>query len=67
LSTEDLILQSSYIDAQGVKVPSKILVKNIDIGSGAYIEEYIQLGNGYIRNPNLSSNSSRLFIETLND
>lgn len=67
LSTEDLVLQSSYIDAQGVKVPSKIQVKNIDIGRGAYIEEYIQLGNGYIHNPNLSSNSSRLFIETLND
>lgn len=67
LSTKDLILQSSYEDAQGVEVPSKIQVKNIDIGSGAYIEEYIQLGNGYIRNPNLSSNSSRFFIETLND
>lgn len=67
LSTKDLILQSSYIDTQGVEVPSKIQVKNINIGNGAHIEEYIQLGDGYIRNPNLTNNSSRIFIETLND
>ena len=67
LSTKDLQIWSSYRDAQGVEVPSKIQVKNIDIGSGAHIEEYIQLGSGYIRNPNLASNSSRIFIETLSD
>ena len=64
LSTEGLIIQSAYEDQQGNKVPSKIQVQNIIIGKGAQIEEYLQLGKGFIRNPNHTNNSSKIFIET---
>lgn len=67
LSTEGLIIQSSYKDENNNIIPSKIQVQNISIGKGAYIEEYIQLGKGYIKNPIHPNNSDNIFIETYNE
>lgn len=66
LLTDGLIIQSAHIDEQGNNVPSRIQVQNISIGNGAYIEEYLQLGTAYIRNPNFTGNTSKIFIETYN-
>lgn len=43
ISSDNLILQSAY-SINDETYPSKISVQNIDIGSGASITEYIQLG-----------------------
>ena len=39
----------------------EVIVKDIEIGNGAYIQEYIKVGNAYIRNPDTKE---RLFIES---
>lgn len=67
LSTNGLVIQSSYRDENDNIIPSKIQVQNISIGRGAYIEEYIQLGKGYIKNPIHPNNSNNIFIETYNE
>lgn len=65
IRSSQLELWSSY-EENGEPVESKIIAKNIEIGTGAKIQEYIQLGNFVkICNPQISQEG--VFIEVLNE
>lgn len=58
LSTNNLTLQSAQLDEEGKIIQdSQIFVKNITIGNGAEIQDYLKLGNFYIQNPVSASGS----------
>lgn len=64
ITSEDLELHSSYIQENGESIESKIIAKNIEIGTGAQIQEYIELGNFVkIWNPSIQDNN--IFIQVL--
>ena len=63
ISTDGLILQSQYVDENNQTVPSKITVANIDIGSGANITDYLQIGNLKLLKPTQANNNVLTLIE----
>lgn len=62
ISTDGLILQSQYIDENNQTVPSKITVANIDIGSGANITDYLQIGNLKLLKPTQANDNNVLTL-----
>lgn len=64
ITSSDLELYSAHKE-NGEDIESRIVVKNIEIGTGATIQEYIQLGSSVkIWNPEKSSDE--IFIQVLN-
>lgn len=61
ISSEDdsLVLKSSYV-SNGITYPSSIEVQNIEIGTGAQIKEYLQLGNLKLWNPNNENSKNKV-------
>lgn len=61
IKSDGLSLQSSYTDENKKPVPSKIVADNIEIGTGAIIRDYINLGDKVqLRTPN---DDNKNFIE----
>lgn len=63
IMSNQLELWSSY-EENGTPIESKIIVKNIEIGTGAKIQEYIQLGN-FVKICNPENSKEGTFIEVL--
>lgn len=65
IRSNQLELWSSY-EENGESVESKIIAKNIEIGTGAKIQEYIQLGN-FVKIYNPQNSQEGVFIQVLNE
>ena len=58
ITSNDLILQSEYKDENNQKIESRLTIKNIDIGTGANIQDYLQIGNLKLLNPSVQANDN---------
>jgi len=65
ITSEGLELWSSYKNGNNEIIPSKIIANNIDLGIGANITNYLNIGNLRLLNPAIGNNNNKVL--TLSD